>query len=239
MTDSGVLVSVRVGGRPRTKGSMLPICTRDAKHTVYLDEDITGSKLWRKRVARALREAQLAEHGKFLQYDGPVEVRLVMFFPQTQAVAGGPIPTHATEWPTDIKIGDADKLARNILDTLSTPKKRSEMEGCSALILDDSQVVLLSVAKFWTAEGFEPGAQILVLKADNPLLQRTVQMGLAQGGAPAPADLPGTPCGCPYFRDGNFDEPEFCVCEHRSDKHEFGTGACAAAAPYSPEVDRG
>lgn len=224
MTDSGVLVSVRVGGRPRTKGSMLPICTRDAKHTVYLDEDITGSKPWRKRVARALREAQLAEHGKFLQYDGPVEVRLVMFFPQTQAVAGGPIPTHATEWPTDIKIGDADKLARNILDTLSTPKKRSEMEGCSALILDDSQVVLLSVAKFWTAEGFEPGAQILVLKAEDPLLQRTVQMGLAtEPYSREHIDLCGRGRADLCFED-DFTAECACWC-HKREQDSTGTGS--------------
>jgi len=192
MTDTNVLISLRVGGRPRTKGSMNPICTRDAKHTVYLDEDITDSKPWRKRVARALREAQLAEGGTFWQYAGAVEVRLVFFFPRTEAAAGGPIPSHATEWPIDIKIGDVDKLARNILDTLSTPKKRSEMEGCSALILDDSQVVLLSVAKFWTDADSEPGVQILVLKVTEEATEREVALDMVTtNAAPYSTEVPG------------------------------------------------
>lgn len=163
-----VLAHVRVGGRPRTKGSLRVSCLRNARHTVRVDEEVAESKAWRTAVARVLREAQLREHGKLLNYPGPVEVRLVFHFPRDESAGGGFVPSHQTEWPTHITVGDADKLARNVLDALSAPKKREQFWGCSALIADDSQVVLLSVGKFWVNADTEPGAQILVMTADSP-----------------------------------------------------------------------
>lgn len=167
---TGVLLSAKIGGRPRTKGSLKPICTRDAKHTVHLKEQVTESPAWRRKVARGLREAQLEQHGRLLKHEGPVEVRLVFFMPREQAVNGGPIPTHATEWPTAITVGDIDKLTRNVLDAMLTPPAkcgRGDLPKYGALLADDSQVVLLSVGKFWVAEVDEPGVDILVLKVDG------------------------------------------------------------------------
>lgn len=164
-----ILIHTRAGGRPRTKGSLKVYCVRDRKHTIHLEEEVDQSKTWRAGVAKAVREAQMKEHGKLLGYEGPVEVRLVFFFPRTQSVEGGPVPTHATEWPTHITLGDADKLARNVLDALSAPTKKSQLPLTSGLILDDSQVVQLSVGKFWVPDdGREPGVQILVMDVDPP-----------------------------------------------------------------------
>lgn len=164
-----ILIRARVGGRPRTKGSLKVYCRRDRSHTIHLEEEVAESKRWRTVVARAVREAQLERHGKILQYAGPVQVRLVFSFPRKESAAGGgPIPTHSTEWPTHITLGDTDKLARNVLDALSMPKNRAQTPVCSGLILDDSQVVLLSVAKLWATEDREPGVWILVRDVDSP-----------------------------------------------------------------------
>lgn len=163
-----ILIHTRAGGRPRTKGSLKVYCTKGRDHKIHLEEEVAESKKWRTVVARAVRQAQMDTHGKLLQYPGPVEVRLVFFFPREESVAGGAIPTHQTEWPTHITLGDADKLARNVLDALSMPRHRRDAPVCSGLILDDSQVVVLSVAKFWVPEGREPGVQLLVMDVDSP-----------------------------------------------------------------------
>lgn len=164
----GIVAHFRAGGRPRTKGSLKVYCTKSRDHKIHLEEEVAESKKWRTVVARASRQHQLQDGGTFRRYAGPVEVRLVFFFPREESVAGGPIPTHATEWPTHITLGDADKLARNVLDALSAPTKRAQAPVTSALILDDSQVVQLSVAKFWVPAGREPGVQVLVLEVDTP-----------------------------------------------------------------------
>lgn len=163
-----ILTQVRVGGRPRTKGSLKVYCLRDRKHSIHLEEEVAESKKWRAAVAKAVREAQVEQHGKLLGYAGPVEVRLVFHFPRQESVAGGPVPSHDTLWPVHITLGDADKLARNVLDALSAPQKRSQIPLTSALIVDDSQVVLLSVAKFWSPADTEPGVDVLVMDVDAP-----------------------------------------------------------------------
>lgn len=177
MSDSSVLIEARAGGRPRTKGSLRVFCQKNRAHTVHIDEEVAESKTWRAKVALELRHAQIEKYGKLISWPGPVEVRLVFFFPRTESVAGGSIPTHDTDWPTHITLGDADKLARNVLDALSTPRKRSEMWGCSALLADDSQVVSLSVGKFWTTGDHAPGVQILVSKVEaSPALAALAQL---------------------------------------------------------------
>lgn len=179
-----VLVQTKVGGRPRTKGSLRVTCRRNRAHDLRYEEDITESKPWRAKMARALREAQLAQHGKLLSWPGPVEVRLVFFFPREQSVAGGNRPTHDTVWPTAITLGDVDKLTRNALDAMLTPSKREGMELCSGLLADDSQVVLLAVGKFWVAEDFDPGVQILVMSLDdndNPVNIVEAEFGIWDG----------------------------------------------------------
>lgn len=171
-----ILAEFRAGGRPRTKGSLKVYCTKGPGHKIHLEEEVTESKDWRKVVARASREWQLERYGSFLRYPDPVEVRLVFHFPRDLEVRAGEltgniIPSHATLWPTHITLGDSDKLARNVLDALSMPAKRSQAPLCSALIEDDSQVVKLSVAKFWSGADREPGVDVLVMDVDHPLVE--------------------------------------------------------------------
>jgi Holliday junction resolvase RusA-like endonuclease len=166
--NDNVLIEARAGGRPRTKGSLRVSCLKNRAHTVRVEEEVEDSKRWRSRMALQLRHAQIEKYGKLISWPGPVEVRLVFFFPRDTSVKGGWIDSHATEWPTAITLGDVDKLTRNALDSMLTPRKRQEMPYCSALLADDSQVVSLSVGKFWTAADNEPGVQILVMQAGTP-----------------------------------------------------------------------
>lgn len=151
-----ILIQARAYGRPRTKGSLRGVCTRNRSHTIHYSEEVEDSPRWRKIMARALREAQLAEYGRLLQHEGPVKVTLNFPFARPDGAIGQlPFPTHIT-------LGDLDKLTRNALDALSTPKKREQFESCSALLADDSQVVRLDVAKWWASEDIRPGVHIIV-----------------------------------------------------------------------------
>lgn len=225
MTDSGVLLAAKIAGRARTKGSLKTYCMKDRRHTIRVEEQVAESGAWRRAVARGLREAQLEQHGRLLKYDGPVEVRLVFFLPREKSVNGGPIPTHDTEWPTAITVGDIDKLTRNVLDAMLTPAKRADFPKCSALLADDSQVVLLTVGKFWVPESAQSGVQVLVLKVRAKETERSLVHDLL---TPAHTDPPMI-CGCPYFRRNKevSSDSELCGCGHGWREHEFGDGACA------------
>lgn len=155
-------------GRPRTKGSLKAYCMKDRRHTMRVEEEVAESKSWRATVAKAAREYQLSRYGRIIQHPGPVEVRLVFFFPREESVNGGPIPTHATPFPTAITLGDTDKLERNVLDALITPRKRAEARWCSGLLADDSQVVKLSALKLWADDQHLAGVHVMVEEMETP-----------------------------------------------------------------------
>lgn len=151
--SSQTLLTCTVTGRPRTKGSL------DAN----FQEQVADSKRWRRLVARRLREAQMAQHGRLLVLEEPVEVRLLFTFPRTESVNGGVVPSHDTPWPTHITIGDLDKLIRNIGDAMLLPANRGQLPLCSGLLKDDSLIVGIRAWKFWVRDGEEPGVLIRVL----------------------------------------------------------------------------
>ena len=165
VTQSRILADVFVPGRPRTKGSLKTYCMQNRTHTIRHEEQVAESKPWRAKMARALREVQLATSGRLLQHTGAVEVRLTFWFPREDSVSGGVWESHDTPWPTAISLGDADKLTRNALDAMLTPTKRDGMELCSALLADDSQVVGLTVWKFWEDDSNPAGVRILAMEA--------------------------------------------------------------------------
>lgn len=152
MSD-GVLVNVTRLGRPRTKGSLKVFCVKNARHTVRVEEETKDSSLWRAQVAKAAQVDMLARHGRLLNFDGPVTVSLTFWFEKQISVAkrggGQVIPSHDTEYPTDIMLGDLDKLTRNALDALVD----------AHVIADDSQVYQLAVMKLW---GIEAGVDCVV-----------------------------------------------------------------------------
>jgi Holliday junction resolvase RusA-like endonuclease len=179
ITESPCLAEVWVSGRPRTKGSLKVYCRKDRAHSIHLEEEVAESKQWRAVVARALRTAQIDSAGRILRFQGAVRVALVFVFPRDLSVSGGPVPSHSTPWPTHITLGDVDKLARNVLDALSMPKKKIHAPVCSGLLMDDSQVVTLAVTKLWADGGREPGVWITVTEVQSP------EMILAEKGLPA------------------------------------------------------
>jgi Holliday junction resolvase RusA-like endonuclease len=156
-----VLALFRVEGRARTKGSLRPICTRSRDHKVYLKEETKDSAHWRRVVALECQRQQKAAWGALVGHAGPVEVRLAVYWArdlsEARGVAPGTVvPSHDTPYPTEVKMGDADKLARNVGDALED----------SGLIRDDAQITDWCIAKRWAPAGSAGWAEILVQEAD-------------------------------------------------------------------------
>lgn len=140
-------------GRPRTKGSLRATCTRVPGHKIRYQEETRDSGLWRKQMAKAAQVAHLkATDGVLFNYAGAVEVKATFVFERTESAAGGPIPSHDTPYPTDIHLGDIDKLTRNLLDALTD----------SHVIADDSYVVSIQCHKRWARAGEDPGVIVRV-----------------------------------------------------------------------------
>lgn len=139
-------------GRPRTKGSLRATCTRVPAHKIRYQEETKDSGLWRKMMAKAAQDAHLELCGRLANWGGPVEVKATFVFERTESAAGGPIPSHDTPYPTDIHLGDIDKLTRNLLDALTD----------SHVIADDSLVVSCSLHKRWARAGEGPGVIVAV-----------------------------------------------------------------------------
>lgn len=157
-----ILAMFRVDGRPRTKGSLKATCTRNRSHTIRYQEETKDSSRWRREIALACQRHQRAMWGKLLGHEGAVEVRLVAYFDRQLSVAQGVaegtiIPSHLGLFPTDIKLGDTDKLARNVGDALTD----------SGIIRDDSQVTDFMVAKRWSTPAHPAGVEVLVMEADR------------------------------------------------------------------------
>lgn len=159
-----ILALFRVDGRARTKGSLKVYCRKDRRHSVHVEEEVAESKAWRRRVALAAQAQSRSAWGTAtLGHAGPVEVRLVCYLPRQLSVAKGKegtvVPSHSTDFPTDILMGDVDKLARNVGDALTDAR----------LILDDSQITDFLVAKRWAPLGMTGAAgwaEVLVMEVD-------------------------------------------------------------------------
>lgn len=143
-------------GRPRTKGSLHAYCTRGRDHKVRIVEETKNSSLWRAQMAKAAQVDHLERHGKLLNHAGPVGLVAVFYFAQVAAVGGGIIPSHQTPFPTDIEIGDLDKLMRNLGDALTD----------AHVIEDDRLITDLAVKKRWCPLGQVPGVMVQVLASD-------------------------------------------------------------------------
>lgn len=167
-----ILAMFRVDGRPRTKGSLSVHCMKNRAHTVRVTEEVEESKHWRSIVALACRRHQAECWGGIQRHAGPVEVRMVAYFDRTESVArdaapGAIIPSHQTPFPTDIKLGDGDKLARNVGDALALPRSRTENAYASGLLMDDSQITDWMIAKRWATPEHPAGVEILVMGAED------------------------------------------------------------------------
>jgi Holliday junction resolvase RusA-like endonuclease len=145
-----LLVDCFRAGRPRTKGSLRAYCTKGRGHVVRYQESVEESSHWRAQVAKAAQVDMLVRHGKLINTSEPVTAWLRFYFEQEN------IPSHRTPYPTDIHLGDTDKLVRNVLDALTD----------AHVIKDDSLVVHVDTMKLWTPSGLTPGVQVVVCSVE-------------------------------------------------------------------------
>lgn len=127
----------RVDGVPKPKGSMRHVGNG------RMVEQVEGSAPWRERVLWAARKA--AQDTGWERLDGPVTVGITAWYERPKSA-----PKRRDWHPVTRTSGDADKVARNILDALVD----------AAVIRDDSQIVELHVWKCEAVNG--PCAQIAV-----------------------------------------------------------------------------
>lgn len=163
----GQVVEVFAPGRARTKGSMVPEVSRGpgGKLRVHLVESGEYSVKWKRTMILAiwktcgiepLRSGRKIVGFNPAPFDGAVRVNAVFMFEREHGVGGELLPSHCTPWPTDGKIGDEDKLRRNLLDALTQ----------SGMIADDRLVVgtsrMLPNEKRWTKPGETAGVRFWV-----------------------------------------------------------------------------
>lgn len=145
--EATLLAGLRREGRPRTKGSLNVYCTKGKLHKVHVEEETKDSSLWRRQVAKAAQVAMKESHGRLVNYAGPVEVKVTFIFERVIGVGGQVWPSHASPFPTDVKLGDLDKLMRNLGDALQD----------AHVIADDSFIVTTWMHKRWAVDGEAPG----------------------------------------------------------------------------------
>ncbi len=117
-------------------------------------EATKGHGLWRRAVI-AVSAAESRRAG--LVFTGPVFVHIGLQFarPASHYRTGrniNQLKATAPECPITRSVGDIDKHARSILDSLTAAR----------VIADDSLVVALDVSKQWCVSGELPGAVITV-----------------------------------------------------------------------------
>lgn len=123
-----LVLSCWVPGRPKTKGSLAVVNGRQG-----VASDTPASKRWRQLMAYAVAGQIKAP------IEGPVTVIAVFHLPVRDVAAG--------------RVGDLDKLARNLLDALTD----------AGVYGDDVQVTRLLASKAEADEERGPGVDLRVL----------------------------------------------------------------------------
>jgi len=179
-----VIARLFVAGRPRTKGHMQPVHRRGTAGRACSfggakerPELVTWMRLLNWSIQNQLGIKMDRAGGKVFRVDGghpyalPVEVHCFFRFDRelsrAEAAEHGSVwPSHASEWPTAISIGDEDTLRRAVLDALVK----------SGVIKDDSLSVGGMNYKRWCEPGEEPGVLIVVRAAPDPLAVVALEM---------------------------------------------------------------
>jgi Holliday junction resolvase RusA-like endonuclease len=179
-----VIARLFVAGRPRTKGSLKPIHIRGGKGRpcrVSLTEDHEQAAVWKRAMIQAIGNMRVGKLELAEPYSGPVEVHAFWRF-ERELETGAKRrsdrqvwPSHDTEWPTAMDIGDEDKLRRNLLDALTQ----------SGLLADDRLVVGGMNYKRWCLPEEKPGVEFVVRVAPEPMtlvaLERSILDGVRLG----------------------------------------------------------
>jgi crossover junction endodeoxyribonuclease RusA len=110
-------------------------------------EQVKGSRPWRTLVAHAAGQRMAGP-----PIGEALEVTLGFYFPRPKSHSGKKgLKPSAPPWPTGRNLGDADKLARGVLDALT-----------GIVFADDSQVARLLVAKRWADESPTRASGVLI-----------------------------------------------------------------------------
>lgn len=146
------LINVFVGGRPRTKGSLLAARTPGSGRVKQSDTVL--SKEWRVLVSNAVVPL-IADHEtgpagdrwrlrEGWPFTGAVRVNVTFYFERPKS--------NKDEWPTARGFGDVDKLLRNVGDALKD----------AGLYVDDSLVVRMDGTKDFVTDRYprSEGAEI-------------------------------------------------------------------------------
>jgi hypothetical protein len=153
-----ILTEVWVPGHPRTKGSL------DVKGGYAADTPL--SKRWRVLMAEQVRQdiARRSWRGPELPeikypHAGPVAVWFAAWVPRPGGPAATPEPA---VWGG---AGDIDKLARNLLDALGSPRDAEgrDRRACAELYFDDNQVTRVAGSKFASGPARPQGILIQVV----------------------------------------------------------------------------
>lgn len=134
------MIAFSVVGEPQTQGSKSAVQRGGRAWVIEGGNSEKRRKHvdWRTAVADAARDAN---PGELLA--GPVTVLLT--FGMTRPASA---PKRRRTWPINARSGDADKLARSVLDSLT-----------GTILRDDAQVVRLLVIKDWADP---PGVQVTI-----------------------------------------------------------------------------
>jgi Holliday junction resolvase RusA-like endonuclease len=161
-TRISVVTEVWVPGAPKTKGSL------DHVGGGRVRENVIGSKTWRSLVARRVASERM-QRGLFVPTSAPVGVRVLLRLPvpvELADLAPGALIDHA---PIEERVGDTDKLYRNVLDALQD----------AGAYRNDNQVCKLSGGKVYATDSEPQGAFIQcweLLPWEIRALRRTVRL---------------------------------------------------------------
>ena len=171
-----LLVDTFVSGQAKTKGSLT------FKGGGYVEENVRGSKQWRRLMADACRRDYERRYGEPALATKRCEPIMVV------ATFWLALPPRLPTWIMALieagravaamweRAGDVDKLSRNLLDALGSTDAED-----AHIYADDNQVVSLSVVKLTTGMGalqsFPPGVRVTVLELDNEDVARLAMNG--------------------------------------------------------------
>ena len=155
-----VVTEVFVPGAPKTKGSLDPIGGGRVR------ENVRGSKTWRALVARAVRDER-ARRGMVVPTSAPVGVHALFRLPAPVALAGMSDEELSNHVPIEARVGDIDKLCRNVLDALKD----------AGAYADDNQVCKLTSGKVYAMGGEPQGVLIQCWELPPWEIRRLRQIG--------------------------------------------------------------
>lgn len=149
----GPVLSVHVVGTPKPQGSKRAFVVQakgGPARAVVVDSSRSPLRDWRGDVTAAVQRAMdVATPFGWDPVTGPVSVRLVFALPRPASA-----PKRRRTWPTG-RVGDIDKLARAVLDSLTD----------AGVWRDDAQVVHLEAVKDYPGTAIAqhiPGVRITV-----------------------------------------------------------------------------